>query len=141
MVLHITFRESFQDFLLTKTGSNSKITTLKMSQIKPASDEILREENNIILIGNPGFSNINQSILSYLDHQSQMSFRSVCQSWKEQVDQPYFWIEKLDSKGQSKNLRNSWIDLVGRIQKGSDLEKEVMECFMKWYGLESVKSL
>ena len=97
-----------------------------MSQITPASDKIQREENKIarlendkeiqmnhILIGNPGLSSINQSILSSLDHQYQMSFRSVCQSWKEQVDQPYFWIKKLDSKGQSKNLHNSWIKSSG----------------------------
>ena len=27
-----------------------------------------------------------------------------------------------------------WSDLVGRIQKGSNLEKEVIECLMKLYG-------
>ena len=26
------------------------------------------------------------------------------------------------------------MDLVGKIQKGSDLEKEIVECLMKWYG-------
>ena len=87
-----------------------------------------------IVIGNPGFSDINQTILSYLDHQSQMAFRQVCQSWKEEVDQPLFWIKKLNLKSYPKGLGNVWIDLVGRIQKGSDLEKEVTECLMKWYG-------
>ena len=87
-----------------------------------------------IVIGNPGFSDINQTILSYLDHQSQMVFRQVCQSWKEEVDQPLFWIKKLNLKSYPKGLGNVWIDLVGRIQKGSDLEKDVTECLMKWYG-------
>ena len=75
-----------------------------------------------------------QTILSYLDHQSQMVFKLVCQSWKEEVDQPLFWIKKLNLESYPKGLGNVWIDLVGRIQKGSDLEKEVTECLMKWYG-------
>ena len=114
-----------------------------MFQKRPASDQIQREENKIAkleeiqkencLIGNPGFSDINQTILSYLDHQSQITFRQVCQSWKEQVDQPLFWIKKLDLKSNPKGLGNVWIGLVGRIQKGSDLEREVTECLMKWY--------
>ena len=35
---------------------------------------------------------------------------------------------------QPKELNKEWIDLVGRIQKGSKLEKEMTECLMKWYG-------
>ena len=115
-----------------------------MFQKRPASNQIQREENKIAkleeiqmencLIGNPGFSDINQTILSYMDHQSQMAFRQVCQSWKEEVDQPLFWIKKLNLESYPKGLGNVWIDLVGRIQKGSDLEKEATECLMKWYG-------
>ena len=86
------------------------------------------------IIGNPGFPGINQNILFSMDHNSQMAFRQVCQSWKEQVDQPLFWIKKLNLKSHAKELGNAWIELVGRIQKGSDLEKEIIECLMKWYG-------
>ena len=53
------------------------------------------------IIGNPGFPGINQNILFYLDHESQMAFRQVCQSWKEQVDIPLFWIKKLNRVGQN----------------------------------------
>ena len=88
----------------------------------------------IRVIGNSGFPMINQNILFCLDHKSQMAFRSVCQSWKEQVHQPFIWIRKLNLKSYPKELGNIWIDLVGRIQKGSDLENEVTECLMKWYG-------
>ena len=86
------------------------------------------------LIGNPGFPGINQNILFSMDHKSQMAFRQVCQSWKEQVDQPLFWIKKLNLKSHAKELGNAWIELLGRIQKRSDLEKEVIECLMKCYG-------
>ena len=54
---------------------------------KSESDPILGRKNKIArhdpeganVLGNPGFSSINQSILSYLDHKSQMSFRQVSQ--------------------------------------------------------------
>ena len=99
-------------------------------EMKP---KIMKLKTNSI-IGNPGFPSINQNILFYLDHKSQMAFRQVCQSWKEQVDEPLFWIKKLNLKSHARELGNAWIELVGRIQKGSDLEKEIIECLMKWYG-------
>ena len=58
------------------------------------------ETNNIT--SNAGFPSINQNILLYLDHESQMAFRQVCQSWKEQVDVPLFWIKKLNLKSYPK---------------------------------------
>ena len=91
------------------------------------NQKITKLEFNSI-IGHPAFPGINQHILFYLDHESQMAFRQVCQSWKEQVDIPLFWIKKLNQKSYPEQLGNTWIDLVGRIQKGSDLEKEVTEC-------------
>ena len=51
---------------------------------KLGSDGITKLEINNV-IGNPGFPGINQNILFYLDHESQMAFRQVCQSWKEQL--------------------------------------------------------
>ena len=103
------------------------------NKIPKLDSELLGNQVNTIL-GNPGFPVINQNILFCLNQKSQMTFRQVCQSWKEEVDQPLFWIKKLNLKSHPKELGNVWIDLVGRIQKGSDLEKEVTECLMKWYG-------
>ena len=102
-------------------------------QVAKLENEVQDEAGHHV-IGNPGLPVITQNILFYLDHGSQMAFRQVCQSWKEQVDQPLFWIKKLNLKSHAKELGNAWIELVGRIQKGSDLEKEVIECLMKWYG-------
>ena len=110
-----------------------------MSGTKRQAPEEIQETKKKIpklmntVIGNPGFPDINKNILFCLDHKSQIAFRQVCQSWKEEVDQPWFWIKKLNLKSHPKELGNVWIDLVGRIQKGSDLEKEVTECLMKWY--------
>ena len=104
----------------------------KIPRLEEKEDEKVQMENSVI--GNSGCSSINHIILSCLDQQSQMLFRSVCQSWKEQVDQPYFWIKKLQSRRQPKNVHDAWIDLIGRIEKGSNLEKELTKCLMKWFG-------
>ena len=50
------------------------------------------------------------------------------------MDQPIFWIQKLDKEGQSEELHDAWIDLVHRIEKGSFLEQELVKCLMKWRG-------
>ena len=53
------------------------------------------------------------------------------------MDQPIFWIQKLDKEGQSEELHDVWIDLVQRIEKGSFLEQELVKCLMKWYKEQS----
>ena len=75
----------------------------------PSSDNLqvakleheVQDEAGHHVIGNPGLPVITQNILFYLDHKSQMAFRQVCQSWKEQVDIPLFWIKKLNRVGQN----------------------------------------
>ena len=87
-----------------------------------------------IVLSNPGFSQIAQNIIWCLDHKSQLNCRMVDQTWKAQVDQPYFWIKKLDyKKGQSKDLGKAWIDLVGKFEKGSYLEQELRKCLMRFF--------
>ena len=66
------------------------------------------------LMCNPGYSHISQKILWLLDHKNQMICRLVSPAWKAHMDDPYFWIKKLDKKGQSKEIHDGWIDLVER---------------------------
>ena len=98
------------------TTQHCSVEELGSEGIWEMKQMITKLETNSI-IGNPGFLGINQNILFYLDHESQMAFRQVCQSWKEQVDVPLFWIKKLNLKSHSKQLGNTWIDLVGRLPK------------------------
>ena len=115
------------------SGRPNHPTSETKNKIAKLDSEILCNQVNTI-IGNPGFPGINQNILFCLDHKSQMAYRQVCQSWKQEMDQPIFWIKKLNLKSHPNKLGNIWIDLVGRIQKGSNIEKEVIECLMKLYG-------
>ena len=58
----------------------------------------------------------------------------VCQSLKTHVDQPTFWIQKFDKRGQSIELHDAWINLMQKIEKGSFLQNELVKCLMKWHG-------
>ena len=82
------------------------------------------------VIGNPAFPHISQKILQLLNTKSQISFRQVCQSWKLQVDQPFFWIKKLNF---TKVAHDAWIDFLGRIDETSKLNEEVTNCLMEYF--------
>ena len=98
---------------------------------QPTSAEISTNINDIM--NNPGFSNISQKIFWILNHNTQLSSRFVCKSWKKHIDSPYFWIKKLNLKGQTNKLQNAWIDLLQRIEEGSSLGVEITECLMKFH--------
>ena len=77
------------------------------------------------LISNSGFSHITQNILKNLDSKSQLNCRLVYTSMKSHVDQPMFWINKLDQKGMSKDLRNSLIEMLQWIEKENKLRPHI----------------
>ena len=78
-----------------------------------------------ILITNPGYSIISQKILQCLDHNSHLTFRLVSESWKIQVDYPYFWMKRCAEKEIPKNFQVAWTELLQRIADGSSLELEL----------------
>ena len=104
---------------------------MKMDIGQPTSAELSTNINDIM--NNPGFSNISKKIFWILNHNTQLSSRFVCKSWKKHIDSPYFWIKKLNLKGQTNELQNAWIDLLQRIEEGSSLGVEFTECVMKFH--------
>ena len=87
---------------------------------------IEKEPNLNTLLDNPGFLQINMKILHFLDHQSLRKCRLVNQSFKTQVDNPYFWIEKCHRNFNDKTICPKWINLVEKMgKKDSDLFYEV----------------
>ena len=95
----------------------------KIDVDEPTSVEPFTNINDVM--DNPGFSQITQKILCLLDQNSLLACRFVCKSWKKQLDNPHFWIKKLNQKGQTIDLQNSWLDLLQRIEKESSLELEL----------------
>ena len=83
------------------------------------------------LITNPAFYHISQNILWNLDHETHLTFRSVCQSWRAQVDDPVFWIKKCTRRGQPKDLEIAFLDLLQRMEENAFLKQDLKECLMK----------
>ena len=46
---------------------------------------------------NPGLFHISEKIFKFLDQNSLMDCRMVNKSWKQVLDQPIFWLKKLNS--------------------------------------------
>ena len=88
------------------------------------------EPNLNTVVENPGFSIISRKISLLLDQDTLLSCRLVSQSFRERVDDPYFWIKKLENQDQSTELHDAWIDLLRRVEKGTSLENEVSRCMM-----------
>ena len=85
-----------------------------------------------ILFHNPGYSHIAQKILWHLDHNSQLSSRLVCHSWKTHIDKPHFWIKKCYPSGRCQYLRDAWIKIANEMMM-SDVEKYLQKILMHKY--------
>ena len=118
----------------SSTRKSPKQPRAKIPRIDTAEKKESTDLQINTIINNPGFVHISQKIFGHLDDKSQLNCRLVCKSWKTQMDQPYFWIKKLDQKGQSKVLRDQWTDLLQRLEKKKFFEQELRRCLMKWYG-------
>ena len=84
------------------------------------------------LINNPGYFHVTKKIFMLLDDQNLLACRLICQSWKINLEQPNYLIEKCKKKGQPKELQESWIDLLQKIKKDTKIEKKVVQCLLKW---------
>ena len=107
---------------------------------KKAKLEAPEEPKNFInkLFNSEGFNHITEKILCFLDHKNQLTCRFVCHSWKDRMDRdPYFWIQKCDKKGQTKELHNAWIKLIGEFERNLRFEKDLTKLLMKWHGNEN----
>ena len=85
-----------------------------------------------ILFNNPGYSHIAQKTFLCLDHQSWLSSRLVCHSWKAHMDPLNFWIKKCDQFGcfKSQGEKHSHASVAKILEKGSEQEEEFRKLLM-----------
>ena len=125
------------------------VASLRLELPNPKSENkpqtLVRSMEN--LKNNPSLSiDIGQKILHYLDDTSLQTCRLVDKSMKHMVDEPRFWIQKLEKKGlnpqfKSKTLNKNgfvqenllnWRKLVDLVEK-IELEKNATLCLIKMY--------
>merc|ERR1712020_83714 len=73
---------------------------------------------------------IGQKITKLLDGKSLQSCRLVNSSMKNMVDDPRFWLQKLEKKGLAKEHLIKWRKLVDLVEN-TDLIGNVTKCLMK----------
>ena len=81
----------------------------------------------------PGFQNLSEDILKLLDKESLMDCRMVNSSWKAILDQPSFWLKKMNMSDMSKDAQNSWKMLA---QKLDDIDDNI--CLTNKFTLRSL---
>ena len=66
----------------------------------------------------PGLQHISEKIFKLLSKKTLMNCRLVNSSWKNVLDQPMFWLEKLssqDNNTMSSDIQKSWKILVQKV--------------------------
>ena len=77
-------------------------------------------------------TDIGRKITNLLEMESLQSCRLANSSMKNMVDDPRFWLQKLDKKGLSKEHLIKWRKLINVVEN-TDLEENITKCLMKMY--------
>ena len=76
-------------------------------------------------ITNPGFEHLGQNILRLLNKKSTLAFRLVNYSAKDFVENPRFWLKKLNYKNSgSVELHEAWLTFIQKVEEGNPLLKK-----------------
>ena len=91
------------------------------------------------LTENPGFNQLTQDILIFLNYNTLLKCRKVNHSMKKNVDSPNFWLRKMRLYGMSRKRYLNWcrlIDLLENIPNDSDMKgfhEKTMLSLIKMY--------
>ena len=76
-------------------------------------------------ITNPGFEHLGQNILRFLNKKSSLEFRLVNYSAKDFVENPRFWLKKLNYKNSgSVELHEAWLTFIQMVEERNPLLKK-----------------
>ena len=64
-----------------------------------------------------GIQHIGERIFNSLRLKDVLNCRSVCQSWKQILDNPNYWLKKLNSIGQTKKSNQEYTELFSKTSK------------------------
>ena len=86
---------------------------------------------------------IGEYVFSHLDLQSLVSCQSVCQDWKQFLENPYFWLKKLKDVGQPEEIESAWKSLINKSTDFGVAKSDFAECLQmkfKDYTLAQAKT-
>ena len=80
----------------------------------------------------PGLQRISEDIFELLDKKSLMDCRLVNSSWKNVLEQPIFWLKKMNLENVPMNVHQSWKNLAQQLEDGHP-KKEFVLTLIKIY--------
>ena len=87
-----------------------------------------------LLFSFSGIPFVGQNIFQALPDEDLKRCRLVCKSWKGLIDDPLFWLKKLNDNGQPKEVHQEWLDLIEKAKShGVDKTKFVSSLMTKYF--------
>ena len=94
-------------------------------------------------ITNPGFQHLGQNILRHFGKEKLLSLRLVNHACKKFVENPRFWLKKLNYKKSGLvELHEAWSTLIRKVEEENpDLEQNVAKILIKLVGQEDFQEI
>ena len=80
-----------------------------------------------------GLDHIGEKIFKFHKGKDILNFRLVCKSWQQILDNPMYWLKKLNKIGQSKNVFNETSTLIRKASKYGILPTKIGYCLLVKY--------
>ena len=90
------------------------------------------------LISNPGFEHLGHNILRHLNKKTVFSLRMVNNDCKNFVENPRFWLKKLNFKNcESTEIHEAWLTLIQKVEEENyDLKENLALNFIKLFNYD-----
>ena len=113
-----------------------------MKQLK--IEDLLRPSYSLkyqeLLFSFSGIPFVGQNIFQVLPDEDLKRCRLVCTSWKGLIDDPTFWLKKLNTNGQPKEVHQEWLDLIEKAKSwGVDKTQFVSSLMSKYFMLKTTR--
>ena len=87
-----------------------------------------------------GIPFVGQKVFQALPDEDLKRCRLVCKSWKGLIDDPTFWLKKLNTNGQPKEVHKEWLDLIEKAESwGVDKTQFVSSLLTKYFMLKKTR--
>ena len=80
-----------------------------------------------------GIQHVGQKVFSFLSAEDLLKCRLVCESWKIILENPIFWLQKLENIGQPKNISKKWLQLLEKAKESGISESKVANLMILKY--------
>ena len=80
-----------------------------------------------------GIQNIGRKVFSFLSVEENLNCRLVCESWKIIMENPLFWLHKLENIGQPKNISKKWLQLIEKAKESGISEPKIVNLMILKY--------